>query len=187
MGVEHDFHYIDISFEPGKLGKLGNMNPTSVLIYHLDSVMYAIPLANVDRVTRAVEITTVAELDHKCNILGVINVHGAIVPVINTRRMLGLVERTLSIDDVFIIADSGQRKVALVVEGVDQLVTIDEAHLTQAHSVLPEFPHLKGVARMAEGLVLIHDLEACLSAGDAAAIDTALEMAQPTATHGVAA
>lgn len=153
------------------------MNPASVLIYHLDSVMYAIPLANVDRVTRAVEITVVAELDHACNILGVINVHGSIVPVINTRRMLGLTERALCIDDVFIIADSGQRKVALVVDGVDQLVTIDAEHLTEAHSVLPEFPHLKGVARMAEGLVLIHDLEACLSARDTAAISTALEAA----------
>lgn len=166
------------------------MNPASVLIYHLDSVMYAIPLANVDRVTRAVEITVVAavaELGQACNILGVINVHGSIVPVINTRRMLGLEERPLSIDDVFIIADSGQRKVALVVDGVDQLVAIDATHRTEAHSVLPEFPHLQGVARVAEGLVLIHDLEACLSARDAAAISAALEAAEPAVTPGVAA
>lgn len=161
------------------------MNPASVLIYHLDSTMYAIALVNVDRVTRAVEITAVAELDHACNILGVINVHGSIVPVINTRRMLGLAQRPLSVNDVLIIADSGQRKMALVVDGVDQLAAIDATHLTEAHSVLPEFPHLKGVARVAEGLVLIHDLEACLSARDAAAISAALE-APELAAGGVA-
>jgi len=81
-----------------------------------------------------------------------------------------LPERGLELTDQFIVAstarpdapESDGRILALVVDGV---VGVREfsAGETDAKSILPGLEHLEGVAKTAEGLVLIHDLGTFLS------------------------
>ena len=71
-----------------------------LLIFRLDATRYAIPLETVERVIRAVAVTPVRE--ESSTLWGVINLRGEIVPVIDTRRLLGLSERDLELEDVFV-------------------------------------------------------------------------------------
>ena len=73
-------------------------------IFCLDNLRYALRLAAVERATRAAAVTPLPE--YAGNILGVINVHGEIIPVVNTRRVFGLPEREIIPDDMFIILNT---------------------------------------------------------------------------------
>src|SRR5687767_1730159 len=73
-----------------------------LVIFILDDQRYALPLSAVERVVRAVEVTPVPQGPK--GIVGVINVEGEVVPVVNTRRKFGLPERGIETSDQFVIA-----------------------------------------------------------------------------------
>jgi purine-binding chemotaxis protein CheW len=125
-----------------------------------------LPLAVVDRVTRAAAITPVS---HSASLIqGVINIHGELVPVINTRRMLFLPERDLDIDDVFVIIKHSQRPMVLIADEVDQVVTIDPSRIVPAETLVGHNSPWQGLLVLDDGLVLIQDLSRCLQACDTA-------------------
>lgn len=147
----------------------------SLFIFCLDSVRYAVYLAAVERVLRAVEITPLPLLVG--NISGIINMNGLIVPVVNTRRMLGLSEREIVLDDVFIIVRTGTRIVALIADNVEQVAEIQSEHITLTDNISLDLHRLSGIARLKNNIILIHDLEQCISAEEAVAIDLAIDEA----------
>src|ERR1043166_9636386 len=107
-----------------------------LVIFRLDEVRYAIPLDSVQRVIRSVKLTPLPSgSDHIC---GVLNMHGAIHPVIDTRHVLGLPSREMELDDVFIIARTSKRTVILIADSVDQVVKISNHHITDSMDIIPE-------------------------------------------------
>ena len=75
------------------LHSVGPMNNPSnhIVVFTLDEQRYALHLLAVERVVRAVEVTALPEAPEI--VLGVVNVKGRIVPVINVRRRFRLPER----------------------------------------------------------------------------------------------
>jgi len=129
-------------------------------IFSLDNFHYAISLSLVNRVIRAVEVTPVSA--GSGSIIGIINLHGLIVPVINTRQMMGLPEREIVPDDLFIIVNTPKRTLALAADAIEPMAELPEGIIIPNTSVLPEAQSLSGIAKLDDGVVLIHDLEQCL-------------------------
>jgi len=75
---------------------------SSLLVFRLDDQRYAFFLSIVVEVVRAVEITPLPSAPDI--ILGIINVRGTVVPVVNLRTRFRLPERNLEPDDRIIIA-----------------------------------------------------------------------------------
>jgi purine-binding chemotaxis protein CheW len=147
-------------------------SPERVVIFSLDNQRYGLGLTLAERVLPAVEITPLPK--GPAIVLGVFDLQGRIVPVMNLRRRFGLPERPLSPDDQFIIARAGGRTVALVVDATAGVTELPAGAIVDAAALLPELPHLRGVARLPDGLVLLHDLETFLALDEAAALDRAL-------------
>ncbi len=137
------------------------MTDTTFFIFSLDNLRYALRLVLVERVVRAVAVTPLPELAG--NILGVINVHGEIMPVVNSRRVFGLPEREINPDDLLIIIHTDVRKVILVADSVEQITEFAAAAMTKASDIIPEYPEIESIARLANGIIFIHDLERCLA------------------------
>lgn len=146
--------------------------PHQLLIFALDEQVYAIDLAAVVRVVRAVEVTPLP--DAPGAVLGVINLHGQVVSVYALRRRFGLRERPVGVSDQIIVADTARRRVALVVDGVRGVVECDAAQVTAASQIAPGVIWFKGVLQLGEELAVIHDLETFLSPDEQSALDTAL-------------
>lgn len=145
----------------------------SLFIFRIDSVRHAISLAVVERVIRAVEITPLP--DASGIVRGIVNIHGAIVPVVDTRRMLGMPERHLVPDDVFVLVRTRRRLVVLVVDAVEHVATVPADRITPMGELLPHGSLVNGVARLGEKMVMIHDLEQCIDPGELTAVERALE------------
>ncbi|MHB8535590.1 MAG: chemotaxis protein CheW [Sulfuricaulis sp.] len=138
----------------------------------LDGQRYALRLAQVERVIRAVEIVPLPQAPEI--VVGVINVQGWVIPVVNMRKRFRLPEREIILSDQFVIARTSRRPVALIVDGTDGVVEFPEHRVVRAEKILPGMEHVEGVARLEDGIILIHDLDKFLSLEEEKTLDRAL-------------
>jgi purine-binding chemotaxis protein CheW len=143
-----------------------------LLAFELDDGRYALPLAAVERVVAAVAITALPGAP--AVVAGVVNVQGAIVPVYDLRRRFGLPARRLRATDQFVLARAGARAVVVVVDRVSTIDCCAAEAWTAAGDLVPGMSCVAGVVKLADGLVVIHDLDAFLSPGEEDALDAAL-------------
>jgi purine-binding chemotaxis protein CheW len=144
-----------------------------LLVFQLDAQRYALPLGVVERVLRAAEITPLPKAPSI--VMGVLDVGGDVLPVLNVRRRFGLPEREIRPEDHFLVAKSGGRTVALTIDepcGLEEFAP--EAFVPDSH-FSHGLDHLTGVGRLANGLVLIHDLHRFLSQEEATALDRMMQ------------
>ncbi|MEE8389724.1 MAG: chemotaxis protein CheW [Anaerolineae bacterium] len=147
--------------------------PKQFVVFGLDEQRYALHLSAVETTLRAVEITVLPKAPEI--VLGVINMQGRIVPVVNVRQRFRLPEREIALSDRFIIAHTARRVVALVADSVNGVVERAEHEVIAAEDILPEVEYVEGVIKLQDGMVLIHDLDAFLSLDEEKTLDEAME------------
>ncbi len=146
--------------------------PERVLLFSIEKSRFALPLPVVEHVVRAVAVMPLPGAPDI--VLGVIDFHGRIVPVINMRRRLGLPERDLALSDHFILARSGQHIVVLVADAVGTVTSLLPQALVHAESVVPNTGVVEGVLKLPDGLALLQDLEKFLSLDERRLLNEAL-------------
>ena len=147
--------------------------PDSFLTFFLDSQAYALPLEAVVRVARAVEITRLPQSPPF--LLGIINVQGQVMPIINLRRALSLPQQELRLEDRILLVDTGRRQIGIVVDAVDQVGGQQaEALVTASGEIAPPLRSVQGVFVQEGNLVLVHNLDSLLSLQDEQALEETL-------------
>jgi purine-binding chemotaxis protein CheW len=144
------------------------------MVFSLDGQRYALALAAVEKVVRAVEVTRLPKAPDI--VLGIVNVQGRVIPVINVRRRFRLPEREMALTDQIVIARTARRPVALVVDAVAGVLEYPEQEAVEARDILPDVEYVEGVVKLEDGLILIHDLDRFLSLEEEASLDQALEV-----------
>lgn len=148
-------------------------DPYHLVVFRLQEQSYALHLDVVERIVRAVEITNVPEAPEI--VLGVINVAGRIIPVMNLRRRFGLPEHEIDPADHLVIAHTRRRAVALLVDEADDVVAYPESAVVDANQIVPGLAHVHGAIQLESGLVLIHDLESFLSLDEEQELDRVMK------------
>lgn len=148
-----------------------------IVVFRLDEQRYALSLAAVERIVRAVEVTLLPNAPSI--VLGVIDVEGRILPVLNIRRRFRLPEREIRPVDQFLIAQTVRRTVALVIDEAQGVIERPHAAVVKAAQITPGLEQLHGLVQLDDGLVLIHDLENFLSLDEACALDEAMSQDKP--------
>lgn len=140
--------------------------------FRLDDRLFALPLGRVDRVLRVVAWTEVPGAPE--TVLGVIDVGGTLVTLINLRARMRLPEREVDVDDQLILAHSKQRTVALLVDEVVGVEEIDANALTPMEGFVEGFPIIDGLIQCPDGIVLLQDLDRVLSPEEERSLEEAL-------------
>lgn len=143
------------------------------VVFLLGDQRCALNLYSVDRVVHMVKITLLPKAP--VIVLGVVNVQGSVMPVIDVRRRFGLPERRISLNDHLVVTHTTRRPFALVVDAVVDVVECQEQSLAPTASVLPAAEYLEGVMKLKSGLVIIHDLEAFLSLEEEDSLNRAMD------------
>jgi len=146
--------------------------PGEVLVFMVGGVRCAVPLDEVREVVRAVAITPLPTAPPIVE--GIIDVRGRLVPVLDLRGRLGLPAAPLRAEQKLVIADAGERRVAVRVDAVDWVTQLDGEDVAEPDRVVRGIGYLAGVARLPDGLVLVHDLAAFLEQGEEEALTAAL-------------
>ena len=141
--------------------------------FNLDEQRYGLQLAAVERVVRMVEITPLPKAPQI--VLGVINVQGLIIPVVDIRRRFRIPARDIRLSDHLLIARTARRTVALALDAVIGIVERSAPAVMPAEEILPGLEYVEGVMKLEDGLILIHDLETLLSLEEEQGLDAALQ------------
>lgn len=143
-----------------------------ILIFTLGGHRYGLDMARVLEIVRAVAVAPLPDSPEA--VMGVVNLRGTLVPVFNLRGRFGLPSKDLDPREHFIIAESRSRLAALRVDRADGLASIARDDVADARTVVPGAELVTGAAKLPDGLVLIHDLDAFLSDAESARLDAAM-------------
>ncbi len=146
--------------------------PDHLIVFSLDRQRYALPLHAVDRVVRMVAITPLPKAPDI--VLGVVNLQGRVIPVIDIRRRFSLPEKKIALTDQLVVAHTLRRPVALVADAVHDVIGSAQG-LIETENILPGLEYVDGVVKLTDGLILIHDLDRFLSLEEESSLDLALE------------
>ncbi|MBI2606529.1 MAG: purine-binding chemotaxis protein CheW [Deltaproteobacteria bacterium] len=127
------------------------------LVFFVGELKFALRLEFVERVVHAVEITPLPGASS--DFLGVINVHGSIVPVVNFRARLGLASREIRLDDRLLLVHGAEKTWAFAVDAVAGVIEPPPSEILSAGSIVPSDAAVEGLIRLPDGVLLIGDLE----------------------------
>jgi purine-binding chemotaxis protein CheW len=132
----------------------------SFLLFWLGEIQYALDVAAVERVLPAAEVTPLP--DAPVIVLGLINVAGELMPVINARRHFHHSPRDMELTDRLIVTRRDGRTLALLVDAVEGVVELSEQAVNR---MVPGDPgSTSTVATLLGSIVLIPNIAALASA-----------------------
>ena len=132
-----------------------------LVVFSLDGQRYALPLA---RVLRSILAAAVTRLPGAPAIVrGSIDLGDGAIPVIDLRERFNHRPRNGRMFDHLLVASTGTRTVALLVDETRGIIEASPGHCTPAREIPPRLEHVDGAVRLEDGLILIHDLERLLS------------------------
>lgn len=135
------------------------------LSFSLGDNQYAVPLLSVKEVIAVPEIKRIPQAPDY--FLGVINLRGQIISVIDLRRKLD-VKADLDAEACVIICNLGSQHVGLVVSSVKQVINLAQSDIgPRPEGQGSRQAYITGLAKVEDiGMVILLDIAACLDLND---------------------
>lgn len=106
-----------------------------LLVFTIDEQRYALHLDAVERAVSAVEVTPLPKAPPA--VLGVVNVQGRILPVLDIRKLFHLPEREIYLSDQLIIVHDSGLNVALRADSVIGVIECREENVVMPERIFP--------------------------------------------------
>lgn len=143
------------------------VNVNKYLIFNINNEDYAIPISKVRTVIRYVKITPIHESSEF--IMGVINLRGKIIPIVNMRKKFGLSEKSFNDRTVFIIVDIlGAKEVyniGITVDAVQDVrdISTEDMERTPDIGLRLKSQYLEGIAKVDDRMIMILNMDRILT------------------------
>ncbi len=121
-----------------------------LVVFTLCGEQYALPIAHVQEIIRYTQPRPVASSD--CWVRGVLNLRGKIVPVYDLAARLG-VSSEVSEQSKIVIIETGSETTGVIVDEVDEVLTLEEQHFEQAPSA--DTTLVDSIAKVGERLIVL--------------------------------
>ena len=124
-----------------------------VLVFTVGSREYALPVEDVIEVVRMVAVTPLP--DAPSSVMGVINMRGHVIPVIDLRSRLGFPAHEPDLSTPIVVVGWGEAAAGLVADGTSEVLTlrsdaVEASHPSRAQAV-------SGMAHEGDRLILLLD------------------------------
>ncbi len=133
-----------------------------LLVFLVGNGHFGIPSIQVREVLRAATLAPVADAPRA--VMGVLNLRGEIVPVLDSRRLLQAEEKPLAHSDHLIVIEEHGRLLALRVDRAVDLVAVDATELPAGGTNTVDNPgsqFAQAFAQTSIGMVQLVDLTRC--------------------------
>ena len=141
--------------EPAKPAGLEGDGLTHLVSFRLDGQLYALSLNHVECALRMVAVTPVPEAPPW--VLGVIDMHGQITPVVDLRQRFGQPPKEPTLDDRLLVVQALEQTVALMVDEVTEVLEVPAHQVGPPAEPLSQSRPLAAVIRGDGGLILVLD------------------------------
>jgi purine-binding chemotaxis protein CheW len=147
------------------------------LTVNLAQEEYAIDILAVREIRGWTPVTRIPQAPHY--VLGVLNLRGAIVPVLDLRLRFGLVREEYGATTVTVVVTVANRLFGVVVDAVCDVLDVssDQVRPVPDMGTAVDTEYLKGLTSIEERMVLLLDVDKLLQPQDAQMLDAALPAA----------
>ncbi|MEO8808962.1 MAG: chemotaxis protein CheW [Rhodanobacter sp.] len=149
------------------------------LTFSLAGEEYGVEILSVREIRSWTRVTRIPQTP--AYLLGVLNLRGAIVPIMDLRLRFGLEREAGEEGTVVIIVAVAARLFGIVVDAVSDVVDIDPAMIMPVPDLgaIVETRYLKGLATHVERMVMLLDVERLMHPEDVETLDAAMSCVQP--------
>ena len=150
----------------------GNVEHRQCVTFRLDAEIYGINVMLVQEVLRVTDIAPVPGAPDY--VIGIINLRGNVVTVIDTRMRFGLPPRDFDDATRIVIIETENQTVGLVVDSVSEVVDIYSNEIETAPNVGNDETarYIEGVVSRGEDLLILVDLNKLLTDDEWAEMNT---------------
>lgn len=141
---------------------------SNLLVFVVAGLQCAVPLSEIERVVHAVQINPVPGASGI--VMGLVNVQGRVIPVLNIRKLFRLADSGISLSDQLIIARAASLPVAMLVDEVSGVYSYGELDITDPDELYSDIELLQGVAKLKDGVLYIYNLDRFFSTEIAAEV-----------------
>lgn len=131
---------------------------TQMVVFTLSTEAFAVEVSSVEAIIKLQAITKVPHAP--AHVVGVTNLRGNIVPVIDLKKRLSLSETESTSDTRIIVAIVQDSKIGMVVDTVSQVVEIEDSQIepTPQISTSIDSTYIRGIVKIENLLVIMLDL-----------------------------
>lgn len=131
---------------------------TQMVVFKLSNEEFAVEVSSVEAIIKLQAITKVPHAP--AHVVGVTNLRGNIVPVIDLKKRLSLPATENSQDTRIIVALLQDSKVGMVVDAVSQVIEIEDSQIEDAPQISTsiESTYIRGIVKVENLLVIMLDL-----------------------------
>ena len=139
--------------------------------FKLDGETYGINVMQVQEVLRHTEIAPVPGASH--HVLGIINLRGNVVTVIDTRLRFGLAQADVNDNTRIVIIETGRHVIGILVDAVAEVVYLRQSEIDITPNVGNDesAKFIQGVCNKNKELLILIDLDKMLTDEELADLD----------------
>lgn len=137
-------------------------NEVQLVAFKLGREEYGIDILQVQEIKRMTDITRVPHTPEY--IKGVINLRGSVLPVIDLKTRLDLLEQDYTDDTRIIIVKVDEIAVGMIVDAVSEVMAIDQEQIEVSQEAVGGVStnYISGVGKMENRLMILLNLEAII-------------------------
>ena len=144
-----------------------------VLRFTLEETRYAVAIDHIVEVVPRVLVTPLHGAP--AFVEGVFSFHRTACVAVSLRRRLGHASRAPALDEHILVMRGRRRLLGLVVDRADGDEVIADQLIEPAHDGAGRRAAVSGIVALADGVLLIHDVDAMLTDDEERAVDASLE------------
>jgi len=156
---------------------------TRYLCVDLGAEQYALPLLSVREIQAYTAPTPLPRMP--AHVRGVANLHGDIVPVLDLRLRVGMPEQAYGRLTVTVFVAVGTQVAGLIVDSASRGLELDPAQVRPPPTIADgvDVSFISGIARPAERVIVVLDIETLLRGDPALAMSAAPQLPAPAIEH----
>jgi purine-binding chemotaxis protein CheW len=155
-----------------KRGLLMNSDVREIQVacFRLQEDLYAVDIMRIKEIIRPQKLTPLPQ--SPAFVDGIINLRGAVIPVVDLRKRFDMPPRDLTISTRLLIVRLSGQTLGLVVDDVTEVVTIPVTDIKPPPAVSDGLivNHLLGVCLSGDNLVMLLDIDRLLTKNEVAAL-----------------
>jgi len=144
-----------------------------LVVFDLANEHYGVDIAAVEGIIKMQAITAVPRAP--AFVEGVTNLRGKVLPVIDLRKRFGLPSETATKDTRIVVVEMSGTTVGIVVDGVSEVLRVSAEAIEPPSPIVTtvDSAFIRGIAKVADRLVILLDLGKVLSVGEQTALQVA--------------
>jgi purine-binding chemotaxis protein CheW len=123
------------------------------VLFRMDQQHYVLPLDHVIRAVRMVAFTPVPDMAN--SVLGILNMSGQMVPVIDLRRLFGQAAKHPELQDILLIVQIHGETAAIVVDEVLNILELSSKQIQSPPAAVSQSRFVVGVVQQEDILILV--------------------------------